>query len=206
MYCPFCGAKIDKTQKFCPNCGIRIKKPSKATQPISTINNVESIVSSPSTPYTKLESKNPVVMGALSCALAVAGVLLTFFVVYANTDVFQDIFPDMYADLISNIYRNDFKELGIVYKPNIIHLILPLICFILGLVLGIFGVISAKKTKVWGIIGIILNSIILLLYSIDAYLRFYVGKTLGDYIFGSSIFILFLIIGLICLRGRRRRY
>lgn len=222
MFCPNCGEKVNEGEQYCPKCGAKLTPISEYPQDTPSTppkDIIDRIILSDTKSETQTESRKTLFMGIISCILVGIGLLITFFVVYAKTDIVSDIFPDIYADLISNIYSEDFKKLGIVYKPPTLQLVIPLICFIVGLILGILAVLFAKKAKnyesvntmqqagnITGIIGIIANSIVILLYIIDAYLRFYVGATLYDYTLGSTIFIIAILLIFSCCYSRRRRY
>jgi SNF family Na+-dependent transporter len=85
-----------------------------------------------------------------------------------------------------------------VNKPNLFQLIIPLTCFIVGVVLGNLARTASNNAKilesenymekigkVLGIIGIVVNAVIMAFYIIDALLRILLGISLAGILRGG---------------------
>ncbi|TXT63578.1 MAG: membrane protein of unknown function [Promethearchaeota archaeon] len=199
---------------------IKSNTPSKPEQNSDTFSWPENKPKSKSTALDQPESTATMIMGTLSLVLFVIGLLLTFFWVYGKTDPLQELLSNPYSLLFFGYgFPYPSTSSSFVYKPSNFQLSVPLMCFIIGLVLGIIGLVMARKAKmdelenpkqqtgkITGIIGIITNSIATTLYIIDAYLRFYLNQRLYDYLFASGVVIVVIVFFFFACCTRRRRY
>ncbi|TXT63577.1 MAG: membrane protein of unknown function [Promethearchaeota archaeon] len=170
MFCPNCGAKVDEDQSFCTKCGssLNVSSPPPQTSPQKT--NIETIIPSDTKSESKDESIKALVMGVISCILALIGGILIRYWVYPT----------------SYIYAYYYES------PGLVKLFIPLTCFIVGVVLGQLARKASNEARafesenamekvgrVFGIIGIVVNAVIMAFYLLDIILRIFLGISLA---------------------------
>jgi len=178
MFCPNCGAKVEEDQAYCTDCGAKLTPLSEPTHTAPPAPSKEVVLPSETTSETKTYSIKSLVMGIISCALAFIGILLVYNLTYRRISIVLFLY-----------YVN---------RPNLFEFFIPLTCFIVGVVLGNLArkasnsakILEAenymeKIGKVLGIIGIVVNAVIMAFYIIDALLRILLGISLAGIIRGD---------------------
>jgi len=178
MFCPNCGAKVEEDQTYCTNCGAKLNPISESSQITPSAPSKEVVLPSETKSETKENSIKSLVMGIISCALALIGLLIIFYVVYRRTYILFGLY--------------------FVNRPGLFQLFIPLTCFIVGVVLGNLARTASNNAKilesenymekigkVLGIIGIVVNAVIMAFYIIDALLRILLGISLAGILRGG---------------------
>lgn len=178
MFCPNCGAKVDEDQAYCTNCGTKLTPISDIHQISPSMPSKEVAIPTETTSETKTESIKALVIGIISCGLAFIGILLVFNVTYRR---------------IATIFIFYVEN-----RPNLVQLLIPLICFIVGVVLGNLARKASNNAKIYepenfmekigkvlGIIGIVINAVIMAFYIIDALLRILLDISLAGIVRGG---------------------
>jgi hypothetical protein len=151
MYCRRCGARIKVDSVFCSKCGTPVQSaiPPQQTAPMQQTLPIQQAISMPqATPaYVLPEERRQSGLGVASFAIAIFS-LVYFLVVFVGAGVIS--YNGSYSSAYSFVVI-----LGLL-------IILGGIVLLIGLGLGIGAVAQKNRKKVFAVIGLVLNALMIL--------------------------------------------